>query len=116
GTEFFYVNPLQMRRGAHPDQNRSPAHGRRGWVDCACWPPNAMRTLASLDSYLATADPDGIQIQLYAGSAIEASGVRLAVETGYPWDGAVRVRVLETPEAAWTLSLRVPGWARGATL
>ncbi len=116
GTEFFYVNPLQMRRGAHPDQNRSPAHGRRGWFDCACCPPNVMRTLASLDSYLATADPDGIQIQLYAGSTIEASGVRLAVETGYPWDGAVRVRVLETPEAAWTLSLRVPGWARGATL
>jgi uncharacterized protein len=116
GTEFFYVNPLQMRRGAHPDQNRSPAHGRRGWFDCACCPPNVMRTLASLDSYLATADPDGIQIQLYAGSTIEASGIRLAVETDYPWDGAVRVRVLETPEAAWTLSLRVPGWARGATL
>jgi hypothetical protein len=116
GTEYFYVNPLQMRRGAHPDQNRSPAHGRRGWFDCACCPPNVMRTLASLDGYLATTDPDGIQIQLYAGSTIEASGIRLAVDTGYPWDGAVRVRVLETPEAAWTLSLRVPGWARGATL
>jgi hypothetical protein len=116
GTEYFYVNPLQMRRGAHPDQNRSPAHGRRGWFDCACCPPNVMRTLASLDGYLATTDPDGIQIQLYAGSTIEASGIRLAVDTGYPWDGAVRVRVLDTPEAAWTLSLRVPGWARGATL
>jgi DUF1680 family protein len=116
GTEFFYVNPLQMRRGAHPDQNRSPAHGRRGWFDCACCPPNVMRTLASLGGYLATTDPDGIQIQLYAEGTIEASGVSLAVETGYPWDGAVRVRVLETPEAAWTLSLRVPEWARGATL
>jgi uncharacterized protein len=116
GTDYFYVNPLQMRRGAHPDQNRSPAHGRRGWFDCACCPPNVMRTLASLDGYLATTDPDGIQIQLYAGSTIEASGIRLAVDTGYPWDGAVRVRVLDTPEAAWTLSLRVPGWARGATL
>jgi uncharacterized protein len=116
GTAYFYVNPLQMRRGAHPDQNRSPAHGRRGWFDCACCPPNVMRTLASLDGYLATTDPDGIQIQLYAGSTIEASGIRLAVDTGYPWDGAVRVRVLDTPEAAWTLSLRVPGWARGATL
>jgi DUF1680 family protein len=116
GTDYFYVNPLQMRRGAHPDQNRSPAHGRRGWFDCACCPPNVMRTLASLDGYLATTDPDGIQIQLYAGSTIEASGIRLAVDTGYPWDGAVRVSVLDTPEAAWTLSLRIPGWARGATL
>jgi uncharacterized protein len=116
GTEYFYVNPLQFRAGAHPDENRSPAHGRRGWFDCACCPPNIMRTLASLGDYLATSDPDGIQIQLYAQSTIDAPGVRLAVRTGYPWEGAVRVLVLETTGAEWTLSLRVPGWADGATL
>jgi DUF1680 family protein len=43
GTEYFYVNPLQHRGGAHPDGNRSPAHGRRGWFECACCPPNIMR-------------------------------------------------------------------------
>ncbi|MBK0296692.1 glycoside hydrolase family 127 protein, partial [Bacillus sp. S34] len=31
GTEYFYVNPLQQRDHAHQDENRSPAHGRRGW-------------------------------------------------------------------------------------
>ena len=25
--EYFYVNPLQLREGAHPDTSRSPAHG-----------------------------------------------------------------------------------------
>lgn len=44
GTEYFYVNPLQLRDRAHQDENRSPAHGRRGWFDCACCPPNIMRT------------------------------------------------------------------------
>ena len=42
--------------------------------------------------------------------------MRLAVETDYPWDGHVRVRVVQTPAAEWTLSLRVPAWARNATL
>ncbi|MEK6309822.1 MAG: beta-L-arabinofuranosidase domain-containing protein, partial [Curtobacterium sp.] len=62
GTEYFYVNPLQQRDHAHRDENRSPAHGRRGWFDCACCPPNIMRTFASLDGYLATATDGGLQV------------------------------------------------------
>ena len=116
GGEYFYVNPLQMRSGAHPDENRSPAHGRRGWFECACCPPNIMRTLASLDGYLASTDEDGVQLHLYARSEVTAGAVRLSVETDYPWDGRIRVRIDETTDAEWTLSLRVPAWARGATL
>ncbi len=120
GAEYFYVNPLQLRAGAHADDNRSPAHGRRGWFDCACCPPNIMRTLSSLDSYLATTDEDGVQLHLYAPSEIATSlgdgRIRLSVETAYPWDGRVRVRVDDTPDREWTLSLRVPAWAQGATL
>jgi len=120
GAEYFYVNPLQHRDGAHPDENRSPAHGRRGWFDCACCPPNIMRMLSSLDGYLATSDDDGVQLHLYASSEVSAAvgggAAKLSVETDYPWDGRVRVQVQESPEAEWTLSLRAPGWAEGATL
>jgi DUF1680 family protein len=116
GTEYFYVNPLHLREDAHPDENRSPAHGRRGWFDCACCPPNIMRTLASLGAYVATTDADGVQIQLYAPATIEARGVRLEVETQYPWDGRVTVRIAEAPPEEWTLSLRIPAWAAGATI
>jgi DUF1680 family protein len=111
GTEYFYVNPLHLRSGAHADENRSPAHGRRGWFNCACCPPNVMRTLASLGDYVATTDDDGVQIQLYAPSVIDAGDIGLEVETSYPWDGRVRVRVTRTPEREWTLSLRIPGWS-----
>jgi uncharacterized protein len=120
GTEFFYVNPLQLRSDAHPDESRSPAHGRRPWFDVACCPPNIMRTLASLTGYLATTDPDGLQLHQYAPSSITAGvaggEARISVETDYPWDGLVRVRVDESPAAEWTLSLRVPGWAERASL
>jgi uncharacterized protein len=120
GSEYFYVNPLQMRAGAHPDEGRSPAHGRRGWFECACCPPNVMRTLASIGAYLATTTGDGVQLQLYApadlAAAVSGGQARLRVETDYPWDGHVRVHVDQSPEAEWTLSLRVPAWADGATV
>jgi uncharacterized protein len=120
GSEYFYVNPLQLRADAHADGDRSPAHGRRGWFDCACCPTNIMRMLASLDSYVATTDADGLQLHLYAqgGVTAEVAGgeVGLSVWTDYPWDGRIRVRVEHAPAAEWTLSLRVPGWAEGATL
>jgi uncharacterized protein len=116
GSDYFYVNPLQLRGDAHADDDRSPAQGRRGWFQCACCPANIMRTLASLGGYLATTDPDGVQLHLYAASTVEADDVRLSVETDYPWDGTVRMRVDRAPDAERTLSLRVPAWAEGATL
>ncbi|WP_433274511.1 glycoside hydrolase family 127 protein [Pseudonocardia xinjiangensis] len=115
GTEFFYVNPLQLRGGAHADENRSPAHGRRGWFDCACCPPNVMRTLASLDGYVATRDARGVQLHQYAPGTVTSGDIELVVETEYPWDGLVRVRVVAAP-GRFALSLRVPGWAGGATV
>ncbi|GAA1561633.1 glycoside hydrolase family 127 protein [Kribbella hippodromi] len=112
GTEYFYVNPLQLRGGAYPDIWRSPAHGRRGWFDCACCPPNIMRTLASLDGYLATATEDAIQLHQYAAGTITVGEVELSVETAYPWDGSVRISA-STPTV---VELRIPAWAEGATL
>ncbi|MEU4190874.1 beta-L-arabinofuranosidase domain-containing protein [Kribbella sp. NPDC026611] len=108
GTEYFYVNPLQLRGGAFPDNGRSPAHGRRGWFDCACCPPNIMRTLASLDAYVATVSDDAVQIHQYVTGDIGD----LHVETAYPWDGTVRITATE-PTA---VELRIPGWAEGATV
>jgi DUF1680 family protein len=120
GDEFFYVNPLHVRQDALPDESRSPVHGRRPWFDVACCPPNIMRTLASLPGYLATTDDDGVQLHQYAPSTLTATvpggQARISVQTEYPWDGLLHVRIEEAPEAEWTLSLRVPAWAEGATL
>ena len=112
GSEYFYVNPLQLRGAAYPDTGRSPAHGRRGWFDCACCPPNIMRTLSSLDGYLATTGDDAVQIHQYAAGTIKAGDVELTVETNYPWDGAVRI----TSAALSVVDLRIPAWAEGATV
>ncbi|HUX87596.1 MAG TPA: glycoside hydrolase family 127 protein, partial [Chloroflexota bacterium] len=41
---------------------------------------------------------------------------RLSMETEYPWSGAVRIAIQETDGSPWSLSLRLPEWANGATL
>ena len=118
GTRFFYDNPLQRRtvRAA-----AEAGHGERSsWFPCACCPPNLMRMLGSWEQYLATTDEAGIRVHQFAAADIAAETaagpVRLAMRTDYPWDGRVVLEVVETPAAAWSLSLRVPAWASGSTV
>jgi DUF1680 family protein len=118
GTHFFYVNPLQRRTHAAEEE---PGDGERApWYPCACCPPNLMRTFSSWQQYLATSDDAGVQVHQYVPGRLRAQlpagAVALSVETSYPWDGKITVRVDETPDQPWTLSLRVPGWCTGATL
>jgi DUF1680 family protein len=124
GTAFYYANTLHQRRPGRPvpDDVPSPRASsslRAPWFEVSCCAPNVARTLAGLAAYVATADDDGLQIHQYAPATIEttlADGrpVALDVETEYPADGVVRVRVRKAAGTPWTLSLRVPGWAEGA--
>ncbi|GAA4636703.1 glycoside hydrolase family 127 protein [Actinoallomurus vinaceus] len=116
GADYFYVNTLHRRTGARADVQRSPAHGRRPWFNCACCPPNVMRTLASLPAYLATGTDNGLQVHLYAPSTLRTGDLTVDVETDYPWDGRVTVSVREAPSRDVELALRVPEWADGATV
>jgi uncharacterized protein len=113
GTRFFYVNPLQRR----PDHFEKDDPGRRReWFSCACCPPNIMRTMASVQYYLATTSSPGIlyvhQFTAAALSAPLAGGV-LSVEmvTDYPWSGVVELRVTSAPPQECGLALRVPAWS-----
>ncbi|MGZ0152257.1 glycoside hydrolase family 127 protein [Kribbella sp. WER1] len=111
GDKFFYVNTLKVRDGAFADDQRSAVGGRQPWFGTACCPPNVMRTLSSLDQLVATCDDDGVQIQLYAPAVVRVGPIGFEIETQYPWHGTVRVRITATPDAPWTLGLRIPAWA-----
>jgi len=124
GTAFFYTNPLQQRvPGEVPDPDvaspRAASSLRAPWFHVSCCPTNVTRTVASLGAYVASTDDAGVQLHQYAPGTVAATvggePVRLRVETGYPHDGRVVVLVEEAP-AAWTLTLRVPAWATGATV
>jgi uncharacterized protein len=119
GEEFFYVNTLQLRQGAVPQDHRHPVNGRRPWFRVACCPPNIMRTISQLAAYLATGDEKGLTLQQYAAGSFEHAGNRVTVDTDYPWDGGVAVTVDEVAtggDDTWTLSFRVPAWCTDAVL
>jgi DUF1680 family protein len=126
GRHFFYANPLHQRSPGvvPPEDEESKRAGtslRAPWFLVACCPTNVARTLASLATYLATADGNGIQVHQYADCRIDTTidgdrRVGVDVTTRYPADGTVTVRVRETDGAPWALTLRVPAWASGAEL
>jgi DUF1680 family protein len=125
GTRFFYVNPLQRR----PDHFEKDDPGRRReWFSCACCPPNIMRTMASLQHYLATTSPGTgspgtgspgtggtLYVHQFTGATLSAplAGGVLTVEmvTDYPWSGLVELRVTGAPPQDCGLALRVPAWS-----
>uniref|UniRef100_A0AAU3I0H9 Glycoside hydrolase family 127 protein n=1 Tax=Streptomyces sp. NBC_01393 TaxID=2903851 RepID=A0AAU3I0H9_9ACTN len=113
GERWLYVNPLQVRDG-HTDPGGDQSARRTRWFRCACCPPNVMRLLASLEHYLASTGPDGLQIHQYVTGEYRAeqagAPVVVRAETDYPWHGTVALTVEQTPDAPWTLSLRIPQW------
>lgn len=120
GERFFYVNPLQ-RRADHLEGARVGYGRRHEWFACACCPPNIMRLVATLGHYVASTTDDTLAVHQYAGSTIRADvggrEVELAVETDYPWDGRITVRVVSAPDGGeWALALRVPSWSPAATI
>jgi len=121
GSAFFYTNPLQRRAPGTPpppdSESRHAATGMRApWFSVPCCPPNVARLLATLGGYAATVDDDGVQLHLYAAGRVSTDAATLALRTRYPWDGTVDVEIEATQAPPWTLSLRVPSWAGGATV
>jgi hypothetical protein len=119
GGQFAYVNTLHRRGSAMEQGDKAPF--RKPWFDCACCPPNLMRTIASLGHLMVTADDSGVQVHQYASGSLVADlgggdTIILAVRTRYPWHGSIHLDVVGAPEGACTVSLRVPGWCVGASL
>ncbi|MEA5456771.1 glycoside hydrolase family 127 protein [Sinomonas sp. JGH33] len=123
GRAFYYANTLHQRAvGAELAQDelseRAEASTRAPWFEVSCCPTNIARTLAGIHSYFATADPHGIQLHQFGDIDIATAtgaghSVRLAMRTAYPAEGEIRITIEE--DAEFTLSVRIPAWARGRT-
>ena len=114
GDTFFYPNPLES----------NGQHARQAWFGVACCPGNITRFMASVPGYVyakrearaAGRDTAALYVNLYAGGSadLELAGGKLTVaqDTRYPWDGAVKIRVTPDKARAFTVNVRIPGWAR----
>lgn len=108
GKSFFYANPL----ASEGDKARA------SWFQCACCPPNLLRTLGSIGGFAFTTSEDTLFVNLFIGGRLHTRvggrSLTVKVETDYPWDGSVRVAFAES--TAMHLGLRLPEWCRAFTL
>jgi DUF1680 family protein len=118
GRSFFYVNTLRQF-------DRMPAELRwsraqQPFIRSFCCPPNLARTVAEVGGYAYGRSDRGVWVHLYGGNVLdtELAGGRLKLtqQTEYPWDGRVKVVIDAAPAGAFSLMLRIPGWAKGAAL
>lgn len=68
-----------------------------------------------LQYYLATTDAEGVQIHQYASARVQTPIAVLQMETGYPWNGRIKVRVESQARNRWRLALRIPSWCEGSS-
>ncbi len=106
GDTFFYPNPLES----------NGQHARQEWFGVACCPGNITRFMASVPGYIYAKKADALYVNLFAGGSadVDLAGGKLKLEqtTRYPWDGVVRIRLTPDKARAFTVNVRIPGWAR----
>ena len=115
GNTFFYQNPLESNGRAK----------RTEYFEVACCPANLARLLEQVPGlvYAVGADPrgrpatnDAIYANLYVGNHADVKlgnrTVKITQDTRYPWDGDVSLRLEPEGSGAFTVALRIPGWAR----
>ncbi len=119
GTNFFYTNPLRVTDPL-PVELRWP-RTRVPFLSSFCCPPNLVRTIAESSDYAYGTSKNTIWVNLYGSSTLDTKlnngeKIKLEQETDYPWNGRVRIKILECGKKEFSLKLRIPGWAQGANV
>ncbi|MGM9767231.1 MAG: glycoside hydrolase family 127 protein [Candidatus Cryptobacteroides sp.] len=110
GDRFFYVNPLESRGNHH----------RQAWYGCACCPSQISRFLPSIGNYLYGVSEHALWVNLFIGSTAGVKlghcNLTLVQETGYPWDGDVKLTVNSNASFRKEIRVRIPGWCDAYSL
>jgi DUF1680 family protein len=112
GNKFFYPNPLES------DAEYTFNHGsctRQSWFECSCCPTNLIRFLPSIPGLVYATHEKDLYINLFMSNqaklTVGDTKIEVKQQTGYPWNGKVNIEVNPEKTAAFTLKLRIPGWA-----
>lgn len=124
GKNYFYANPLRMihnSRAYHAHENATETPERESYLECFCCPPNLVRTLAKLSNWAYSRTENGISVNLYGGNELsstllDGTTIQLKQQTNYPWDGKVQIAIKTCKAASFDILLRIPDWAKGATI
>lgn len=119
GKEFLYTNPLSQTK-QFPYTLRW-GDFRQKYITCFCCPPNVVRTVAEANSYAYTIADKGIYCNLYGSNSLNTKtlsgeSLQLSQKTDYPWDGNIQLSIEKAPKKTYSIYLRIPGWAKNATV
>jgi uncharacterized protein len=120
GTKYLYTNPLSVSDDMPFQQRWSKDRvSYIGYSDCC--PPNVVRTIAELSSYVYSLSDKGIWFNLYGGNNLattlkDGSPLKISEQTDYPWNGSIKFTVNEAPAKAFSMYFRIPGWCKDARL
>ena len=114
GTKYFYMNPLEVWPERCEKRQDLHIHAeRQGWFGCACCPPNVLRTLTGLSRYLFAVGENTLYVDQYvsaeAEAALDAGVMRFSLDARLPWQGDVRLTILEDVERC-AIAFRIPSW------
>lgn len=120
GNKFFYTNPLAASQD-YPYQLRWEGDRQRYIALSNCCPPNIVRTIAEVSSYMYSVADDGLYIDMYGGNKLttqlkDGSAIALEQQTDYPWNGAIAITLQKAPAKETAIFLRIPAWCRKATI
>jgi DUF1680 family protein len=117
GKSFFYTNAMQIKNHF---SHHSMEPERSGWFDCSCCPTNLTRLIPSIPGYVYAQKGDAVYINLFvSGNAnITMHGKPLSIvqQNNYPWNGALTFTVSPQKSDAFSLLVRIPGWARNEAM
>jgi len=116
GNNFCYTNALEAAGTPNPryregNKYEAPLSGYRyAWHTCPCCVGNIPRTMLMLPTWLYATSPDGIYVNLFAGSTVNVenvagTNVQMVQDTNYPWDGKVSITL--NPEQAKNFTVRI---------
>lgn len=104
GDRFFYGNPLAS----------SGKYGRSEWFGTACCPSNIARLIGELGNFIYGRSENALWVNLFVGSnttqQIGRNKVNINMNTGYPWNGNVKIEVTPDKNQEFELRIRLPGW------
>jgi uncharacterized protein len=117
GNSFFYTNAMEIRNSVrHKDMEAS----RSGWFPCSCCPTNVARLIPSVPGYAYAQKNSSIYVNLFmSGTAtlnVNNKPVKIEQQNNYPWEGNLIFKVAPKSPLAFTMLVRIPGWAQNKAI
>ncbi len=121
----FYYNPLRRtgNLAGRTDHGSDPVHRCRlpDIHSTSCCLPNAWRFFAQLPEYVFSRQGDELRINLYTDARAtlalsDESVVHVDVQTCYPQEGQVTVRIGAERPGRFRIGLRIPAWCTSASI